>query len=97
VATLQFERPDLSRFPCLGLAYAALRAGAGAPVILNAANEVAVASFLDGRLSFSRIAVLVEEVLAQMPQMRAGSLQEILAADTEARRVAREWLAAAVH
>ncbi|HUF20489.1 MAG TPA: 1-deoxy-D-xylulose-5-phosphate reductoisomerase [Burkholderiales bacterium] len=97
VATLQFERPDLSRFPCLGLAYAALQAGAGAPVILNAANEVAVASFLDGRLSFSRIAVLVEEVLAQMPRMRAGSLQEILAADTEARRVAREWLAAAVH
>jgi 1-deoxy-D-xylulose-5-phosphate reductoisomerase len=97
VATLQFERPDLSRFPCLGLAYAALRAGAGAPVILNAANEVAVASFLDGRLSFSRIAVLVEEVLAQIPQMRAGSLQEILTADTEARRVAREWLAAAVH
>jgi 1-deoxy-D-xylulose-5-phosphate reductoisomerase len=97
VATLQFERPDLSRFPCLGLAYAALRAGAGAPVILNAANEVAVASFLDGRLSFSRIAVLVEEVLTQIPQMRAGSLQEILTADTEARRVAREWLAAAVH
>ncbi|MEX0959768.1 MAG: 1-deoxy-D-xylulose-5-phosphate reductoisomerase [Burkholderiales bacterium] len=97
VATLDFERPDLSRFPCLGLAYAALKAGASAPVFLNAANEVAVASFLDGQLPFDRIPALVGDVLARMPQFGAGTLEEVLAADAEARRVAREWLAATVH
>ena len=62
---LAFERPDLERFPCLALAYQALRAGGSAPVVLNAANEVAVESFLRGVLPFNRIPALVEEVLGR--------------------------------
>ncbi len=56
IGQLSFERPDAQRFPCLGLAYGALRAGGTAPAMLNAANEVAVAAFLEGRIGFTAIA-----------------------------------------
>ena len=96
VATLQFERPDMARFHCLRLAYDALRAGGATPVYLNAANEIAVESFLAGRLPFDRIPVLIEEVLGRLPAAGTDSLERILGADERARSAARDWLAAMV-
>ncbi len=92
---LQFEPPDHARFPCLGLAYAALRAGGAAPVMLNAANEVAVASFLEGRLALPGIAAIVEDVLAEAAGGRwpVDSLEAIREADDWARREATARLA----
>ena len=87
---LSFERPDPERFPCLPLAYAALRAGGSAPAALNAANEVAVNAFLDGSLPFSAIPAVIEATLNGMETTRAESLREILEVDALARRKARE-------
>ena len=94
IGSLQFEPPDLDRFPCLRLAYRALEVGGNAPIALNAANEVAVASFLSGRLAFSRIAGLVEEVLARITPSRVRTLDDVLASDTQARIVAEQQLGA---
>ncbi len=88
IARLDFEAPDLERFPCLRLAYAALRAGGTAPAILNAANEVAVAAFLERRLPFLGIPRLIESTLAALPAGPEGSLADVLLADAEARRIA---------
>jgi 1-deoxy-D-xylulose-5-phosphate reductoisomerase len=93
VSRLTFERPDLERFPCLGLAYAALEAGGTAPAILNAANEIAVATFLDGRLGYAAIAAVIGDVLDALPAGPAASLDQILAADGEARRAAEAAVA----
>ncbi len=92
VASLGFERPDLDRFPCLRLAYRALQAGGSAPILLNAANEVAVASFLKRRLAFDRIHELVEEVLQRVAVASVQSLEDVLAADAVARRTAMQKL-----
>jgi len=83
---LDFEAPDLSAFPCLGLAYAALRAGGTAPAVLNAANEVAVSAFLQGRIAFLGIPALVEDTLAALGSGSAGSLELLREADRDARR-----------
>ena len=88
IARLDFEAPDFERFPCLQLAYAALRAGGTAPAILNAANEIAVAAFLDRRLSFLGIPRLIDATLAKLPAGPEGSLADVLTADAEARRIA---------
>ena len=88
VKNLSFEKPDLARFPCLGLAYAALRAGGTAPAVLNAANEVAVDAFLAGRLRFTGIAEVIGETLAATPVRPAEDLDPILEADARARRAA---------
>jgi 1-deoxy-D-xylulose-5-phosphate reductoisomerase len=88
--SLSFERPDLERFPCLALAYGALRAGAGAPAVLNAANEVAVEAFLAGRIAFTAIAAVIEDTLDAVGVAPAGSLAEVLDADSTARRKASE-------
>jgi 1-deoxy-D-xylulose-5-phosphate reductoisomerase len=88
LANLSFERPDRRRFPCLQLAFEALKAGGTAPAALNAANEVAVAAFLDEKIAFGDIARTNAETLAQMPSAAADSLEAILAADQAARRVA---------
>ncbi|MEQ6341525.1 MAG: 1-deoxy-D-xylulose-5-phosphate reductoisomerase [Gammaproteobacteria bacterium] len=88
VARLDFERPDFSRFPCLRLAYEAMQAGGTATAILNAANEIAVASFLDGRLPFTAIPAVIERVLADVPVREAVSLEVILADDALAREAA---------
>ena len=88
VAQLTFERPDLERFPCLGLAYQALRAGGNAPAVLNAANEIAVEAFLDGRLRFDRIGPVIETVLAKVPQTAVPDLAAVLAADAAGRAAA---------
>ena len=90
IGALNFEAPDFVRFPCLALAYQALRAGGTAPVVLNAANEVAVAAFLDERISFLAIPRLIEEVLAALPVMMVNTLDDVLAADAAARAAARE-------
>ena len=86
--TLSFERPDEARFPCLALAYAALRAGGTAPAVLNAANEIAVAAFLAARLPFTAIAGVIGDTLAALPVRAASGLDEVLAADDQARRFA---------
>lgn len=90
VGRLDFEAPDLQRFPCLGLAFHAVRAGGIAPCVLNAANEVAVAHFLGGRLPFTGIAPLVEETLGASTEGDAGSLEGLLAADAGARAWAEQ-------
>ena len=92
LARLDFEAPDLEAFPCLALAYAALATGGTAPAILNAANEVAVASFLAGRLPFLGIPALLEATLAAIPAEPAGDLDVLMDCDLRARRQARELL-----
>jgi 1-deoxy-D-xylulose-5-phosphate reductoisomerase len=82
---LVFEAPDPERFPALRLARAALEAGGGAPTVLNAANEVAVAAFLDGRIGFLDIAAVVEETLAALPDRRIANLDDVYETDREAR------------
>lgn len=95
LSRLTFEEPDHDRFPALGHALAAMRAGGGAPTVLNAANEVAVAEFLAGRLRFLDIARIVGAVLDRMAGQRLAApatLDEALALDERARRLARESL-----
>ncbi|MGA8881281.1 MAG: 1-deoxy-D-xylulose-5-phosphate reductoisomerase [Azonexus sp.] len=96
IGRLDFEAPDFERFPCLQLAYAALRAGGTAPAILNAANEVAVAAFLDRHLSFLGIPRLIEATLAALPAGPEGSLADVLTADAEARRIATSLISETV-
>ena len=93
VGTLNFEAPDLARFPCLRLAYAAFEAGETGPVTLNAANEVAVDRFLRRELTFDRIPAIIEEVLTRAPAGALGDLAHVLEVDREARALARECLA----
>jgi 1-deoxy-D-xylulose-5-phosphate reductoisomerase len=93
VGQLTFEQPDESRFPCLALAYGALREGGTAPAVLNAANEVAVAAFLAGRLRFTGIAPVIEDALARLPGSAADTLEGVMEADVRARRVAAECVA----
>jgi 1-deoxy-D-xylulose-5-phosphate reductoisomerase len=90
VARLDFERPDLERFPCLRLATDTLRAGGTAAAILNAANEVAVAEFLAGRIRFTDIARVIESALSRVSTRPATDLEAVLAADTAARATARQ-------
>jgi 1-deoxy-D-xylulose-5-phosphate reductoisomerase len=88
--SLSFERPDHSRFPCLPLAYAALRAGGTAAAVLNAANEVAVEAFLAARLPFTAIARVIESTLESIKPGDAESLEVVMQADAMARRKAAE-------
>jgi 1-deoxy-D-xylulose-5-phosphate reductoisomerase len=85
IGGLSFERPDFERFPALGLAYSALKGGGAAPATLNAANEIAVAAFLEGRLPFLQITAVIEETLASLPASPLHTLEEVLAADARAR------------
>jgi 1-deoxy-D-xylulose-5-phosphate reductoisomerase len=88
VKNLSFERPDPARFPCLPLAYAALRAGGTASAVLNAANEVAVQAFLDNRLPFTGIGGVIETTLDRCEMHSAENLPAVLEADAQARRTA---------
>ncbi len=85
---LTFEEPDDERFPALGLARHALRSGGGAPTILNAANEVAVHGFLEGRTGFLDIARIVEETLEAAPTVPIETLEDVYEVDADARRIA---------
>ena len=89
IATLTFEAPDSERFPALRLARAALKTGGSAPTILNASNEEAVAGFLAEKVGFLDIPRIVEETLEKMPGSDIRSVEDVLAVDAEARRVAR--------
>jgi 1-deoxy-D-xylulose-5-phosphate reductoisomerase len=89
---LDFEPPDEATFPCLRLAREAAVAGGTAPCVLNAANEVAVHAFLEGRLSFSGIPAVIEQALADQPAARIHSFESLYAADAEARRRAADLI-----
>ncbi len=92
LADLNFSEPDLARFPCLALAFAAAKAGGTAPAVLNAANEVAVAAFLDDGLPYLQIPLVVEKTLNAVSPVNADSLETVLNADTRARKVAHEFI-----
>jgi len=87
---LDFVPPDLKKFPCLRLAYEAVEAGGAKTVALNAADEVAVASFLEGEIRFDQIPRVIEDVLAETNAGALESIQKVLEADAQARQVARE-------
>jgi 1-deoxy-D-xylulose-5-phosphate reductoisomerase len=87
---LRFEQPDLETFACLRIALEAGRAGGTAPCVLNAADEVAVAAFLAGKIGFSSIATAIERVLAAMPAVQPTHFDDLFAADAEARRRTEE-------
>jgi 1-deoxy-D-xylulose-5-phosphate reductoisomerase len=90
---LDFSPPDMSKFPCLRLAYEAAEAGGAKTVALNAADEVAVAAFLEGRIRFNDIPRIIEEVLARTNAGSLESIKSVLKADSEARRCAQEQVA----
>ena len=94
--TLSFQAPDEGRFPALRVAREALRTGGGTPTILNAANEVAVAAFLDGRVGFLDIVAVVEATLEAIPATAPASLDDVLDLDRAARERARGFCDAAV-
>ena len=89
LASLSFAEPELERFPCLSLAFATAKAGGTAPAVLNAANEIAVAAFLDEGLPYLQIPSVVEEVLNAIPASSASSLELILSIDARAREAAK--------
>ncbi len=92
LSRLDFAAPDAEAFPCLGLAYRALKAGGSAPAVLNAANEVAVSAFLQRRLAFLGIPALIERTMDRLTDLPSATLADRLAADAEARRVAIELM-----
>ena len=92
IGRLDFQAPDDARFPCLRLARQAAEAGGTAPAVLNAANEVAVAAFLERRIGFAGIPALIADVLAQLPAEPALQLEQVLEADGHARALAQQWL-----
>ena len=94
LSALTFQKPDFDRFPCLKLAYQAMNAGGAAPCVLNAANEVAVAAFLDKRIKFTDIAQVVAHCLAQDFSDGRHDIEGLLAQDAQTRRQAREFMAA---
>ena len=94
LAALSFSEPDLERFPCLALAFAAAKTGGVAPTILNAANEIAVAAFLDEGMPYLCIPQVVEKTLNAIQGGSVDSLEVILNVDAQARRVAREFIEA---
>jgi 1-deoxy-D-xylulose-5-phosphate reductoisomerase len=94
LSQLDFAPPDFARFPCLRLAYEAAESGPAACIALNAADEIAVAAFLDGQLSFNGIPRTIEQVLALTISGSPASIPEVLASDLLAREQARELVAA---
>ena len=92
VAHLDFERPEIQRFPCLALAYQALESGGNAPAVLNAANEVAVEAFLAGQLPFLGIADTIAAALDAVPRSEMATLDDVYAADRAGRQAARTCL-----
>lgn len=92
VARLDFAEPDFVRFPCLALAYQALRAAGTAPAMLNAANEIAVAAFLDRKVAFLDIPRIIEKVMDALPVYPVNGLDDVLCADEDARRAAQKQI-----
>jgi 1-deoxy-D-xylulose-5-phosphate reductoisomerase len=94
LAALQFHKPDFARFPCLALAFDALRAGGTAPALLNAANEIAVQAFLECRIGFRDIDRVVRRVMDENPHGAASSIEAVMAQDAHARGAAERIVAA---
>jgi 1-deoxy-D-xylulose-5-phosphate reductoisomerase len=92
IGALNFEPPDFKRFPCLRLAYVALEQGGNAPAVLNAANEVAVETFLGGKLAFTHIPTVIEQALAFVPWAKVETLEDVLAADAAGREAAERFV-----
>ena len=92
IGKLTFEKPDIKRFPCLALAYAACEAGRTLPAVLNAANEVAVAAFLENRLSFIKIPQIIEKTMEHHVVVTDPTLSDILEADQWARKQAQNFI-----
>ena len=90
LATMTFERPDLKRFPCLGLAYSALAKGGNATCAMNGANEVAVAAFLEGKIRFTDIPDIIAGTEARCTFIAQPGLDDIYSTDFEAKRIASE-------
>ncbi len=93
IGQLTFQAPDPARFRALAIARQALQSGGTAPTIMNAANEIAVQSFLDGRIGFLKIAAIVEETLSRLPLGALRRLEDVHAIDSEARRIAKKLTA----
>jgi 1-deoxy-D-xylulose-5-phosphate reductoisomerase len=87
---LDFSPPDMGKFPCLRLAYEAVEVGGAKPIALNAADEVAVAAFLDNCIAFNEIPRIIEDVLAATKTGKMESIKQVLEADSNARELARE-------
>lgn len=92
VGRLDFQEPDEGRFPCLRLARQAAEAGGSAPAVLNAANEIAVAAFLERRIRFTEIASIIDQVLNREAALAVESLDAVVEADARARAAAQQWL-----
>ncbi|MDH1107714.1 1-deoxy-D-xylulose-5-phosphate reductoisomerase [Pseudomonas otitidis] len=92
VGRLDFQEPDEGRFPCLRLARQAAEAGGSAPAMLNAANEIAVAAFLERRIRFTEIASIIDQVLNREAALAVESLDAVVEADARARAAAQQWL-----
>jgi 1-deoxy-D-xylulose-5-phosphate reductoisomerase len=89
IGTLQFEKPDFVRFPCLALAFEALKEGGTAPALLNAANEIAVQAFLDQRIGFRDIDRVIARVMHENDHGPASSIEAVMAQDARARVAAQ--------
>jgi 1-deoxy-D-xylulose-5-phosphate reductoisomerase len=94
---LSFEEPDLERFPCIALAREALRTGGASPAVLNAANEIAVASFLADGIGFLDIAAVVGETLERCAPAAPSTIEDVLEIDARAREIARQLIGKHVH
>jgi 1-deoxy-D-xylulose-5-phosphate reductoisomerase len=94
ISNLNFSEPELVRFPCLSLAFIAAKVGGIAPAVLNAANEMAVAAFLDEGLPYLQISQVVDKVLNTIPGTKVDSLETVLNIDAQARKLARQYIQA---
>jgi len=96
IAQLNFERPDLGRFPCLGLAFEAVKEGGTLPAVLNAANEVAVDAFLRGKIGFMAIPEIISKSMSALPSVPVEGLDHLLEVDVNTRTIAKRFAAVAV-
>ena len=92
MATLTMERPDYDKFPLLGMAYAAAHTGGTAPCVMNAANEIAVAAFLQDKIRFTDIADIIEKTMAGVPLVKLPSYDDYVASNSEAREYAAQLI-----
>ena len=91
-ATLTFERPDLEKFPLLGYAFDAISKGGTMPCILNAANEIAVQAFLEGKIRFTDMPVIARKTMETTPWSESPALETLIATNTEARKIASSMI-----
>lgn len=95
--SLEFQPPDFNRYPCLALALKAVKIGKSAPCVLNAANEIAVESFLNGKIKFTEIALVIEETMSRAEFISLNSIEQIIAANESARKLTSEIILETYH